>query len=475
MKDSEVAMVPDFIKKSISPPEQYRILRDIWKKDKIEFVFWFGIFFLIVPFIVIVELHSYIEIITKGLPLPQIQIERFQVGLEELLSIFFIDEIVFLMMSRFHKIDMIVCSRAIAKKEVKEKIRNVCYHLVENSTACNLYGNILLSKLVGTHMPRKEKEIGQEFWLIRRDLDFEKAPDGGSPTILTQSNNGNHWKTRVYGSIDDMRDELKMTQFDDFYTFQQCIKKSWDVVAYGDVPTLLEKPEYITQNIKMIKSRKIKVRRLFIYPYPKKKFNAISTQLKGIKLDSPTLESIIRENDSTGIPEVNVDDMPKVITGISPEAIRAIKDIIYLIWLVKLHEDFNIDYRILSSNQTIDATGTDIAGVNLLNNWKDEGSASLDNEVIVRFDDKMQEEGVIYYQFIKDSKRISSYKNTFDIVWSTAKPTAYTYKEKVNDKGDKLTGSLLDFLSIFFNDLKTCKTLVDNIPKYDSWVKNIKP
>lgn len=433
--------------------EYLNLLIDIWRKNKVEFFFWIIILLLAVPFIVVVWIHHYIEVVTAGLTLPTIQIKRLQIGLVDIISIFLIDVLILMLISRFHRLDLLIACRSKGKDEIKHSIKSVTYHLLDSLTVSNLYGNMLISKLTGAHQPKKREDIGESFWFIRHEKDFETHPSLPSSTFPRQ--------------------QLIDKQIEDFYTIQQCIKKSWNTVAYGDITVLLEKPEYISHNVKIIKKRlqKRKVRRLFIYPYydGTNMVNFIQNELGSLTLNETNLQALISISPANNLPRTSVDIVQRNITGISPDAARAIRDGIYLIWLVKLHEKFGIDYRIVPRQATSNAAGVDIIGAHLLNSWQDEGSALIDDQVIVRFDDKMQTNGVIYYQFIKaPDYRLVNYKEAFDTVWGSSMPRSYTLEERRSN--GVISYSLREFLSIFFND--TTRDVLLDISA-DKWIEII--
>lgn len=452
-----------------------KVLRDIWNKNKLEFFFWVVILILVVPFVVVFSLHHFLEGATEDLDLPPVLNKMLRFGLVEIISLFIVEVFVLMLISRFNRLCCLIASRCKCKKsEIKQSIANIVRHLLSRSTACNLYGSLLVSKLAGAHIPRDKEGIGHSFLFVRRDVDFELSSSSQPRNVLSLRNNANDESenksmgTIIHGDVNHLRELLMRKQIDDFHTIQQCIRKSWDTVAYGDFAVLLEKPVYLTHNIRLIRRRmrKRKVRRLFVYPWYRGTHTGLLSfigELRRNALSADILDKLIRTNPVSGLPGTSIDTVEEHVSGINKDVAKALVDAIYLVWLVKLHEIYGIDYRIVPRHRTRDKASMDIVGDHLLNSWNDEGSALIDNEVVVRFDDQQQLGGVIYYEFIKDTDRVASYKQTFDTIWGTHRPRSYTLEASSTDG----TESLRDFFTMFFDET-SCGTLLEI--SVESWI-----
>lgn len=416
---------------------------DIRKQSKIEFLAWFILLIFI----------SYFIYDKPDKLLESLQLSQLAIVIIRFVFTIIIDTFVLMLIARFYRLDCLIKYRSKCRKDLKDSIKNITYHLLQNSTVCNLYGSLLLSKLVGEHFPKANDQIGDAFYFIRHEMDFI-APHSYS--------------------MGSQKGRLIEYQIEDFYTIQSCIRKSWDTVAYGDISVLLEKPIYIARNIKMINSRKkiikkISLRRLFIWPYcDMKNFDNLLKSLKSLKVDPNDI--IFTPTSGLQVPMTDFESI-KTSLSISDDMVaRAIRDLIYLLWLIRIHEEYRIDYRVITRNATSDGSGIDIVGNYLLDNWRKEGSALIDEEVIVKFDDKMGTNGLIIYEFIRDRSKVEKYKETFETLWSEAMPKTYKLE------GDGNTGGLDKFLEIFFNE-NVVSELMKFINRHESvnkWIDNIK-
>lgn len=322
---------------------------------------------------------------------------------------------------------------------IKKAIGNLIDHFICNKTMHNLYGNLMFFKLKPAHFPISRNDIGTNFTFIRHEGDFFK---NATPTNL--------------------RESLKDFQIEDFSLIQSCIRKSWDTVAYGDINVLLRKKEYITKNIEMTQNG-VNIKRLFIFPYWKidgpyevqSNFDAFKSHLFNTDINANDLNNLIVN--ISGRPDMDIAELNILIDRLGlPELFKepikqALVDAIYLLWLVKIHERFSIEYKILARNETKDGNQRDIIGKNFLRNesaidegrWKDEGSALIDNSVIVRFDDKMSSDGYIFYEFISTPDEVNNYQKAFETIWSTSMPKTYTIEEILSSFFSKTTAACL--------------------------------
>jgi hypothetical protein len=431
--------------------EYMHVLSDIWKTNKAEFLVWL-IVLVVVPICGPVWLHERIDLWLTG-NFPKIaQMKLFHIGPADLLvgvfSYLVIDTLILMIMTRTNKLHLLVGWRCKGKAAIKQSIKNITHHLLDRASANNLYGNLLLSKLVGVHQPKDFEELGDSFRFIRHAQDFRCQQQDTSYSLHQQ---------------------LLDKQIDDFYTIQNCIRKAWCTVTYGDIAVLLEKPGYIAQNVKIAKRylKRIKVRRLFVYPYCSSNVSdLINNELKGITLDATKKGEIVR-NGVDDLPSTDCHAIQSAFVNISGDAARALRDAVYMMWLVKVHEHFRIDYRVIPRHLTINAEGIDIIGNCLLSNWVDEGSALIDNNVIVRFEDNMMTDDVIYYEFTRAPRaRIEDYKGVFEHIFGPlCLPIRYTFQKR-----NRFSTDLKVFLDIFFNST-TVQTLLSL--SADDWIDAI--
>lgn len=434
--------------------EWYHILKGIWHSNKLEFLFWCLIICIGIPFYITPNIHYFIKSATEQLSYT-LSIPLFSIAgiviFSDHIVVFFIFESLFLMvLSRFHRLDDLIRCRTKGKSEIRDSIKNITHHLLHKSSANNLYGNILVSKLEGSHKPRGQNERGESFWFIRRDLDFETINTGSSPTviILQETSSSGSFQTQIYNDIGSLRNLLQANKINDFYTIQQCINKTWNTVAYADISSLLDAPKYFAKNIhlayrlffpKLFKLKDIKINR-FIKSLIKKHLKLLSRKKQVRRLFVYPNKNItancancvnIKSTDITEIMKLDIYDKAKLEQTLlskfsEPNRAHFVMDTIYLICLVKLHEYYGIEYRVVDSANTNDGDEKDIVG-DLLNGWKDEGSALIDNRTIVRFDDNISEKGVIYYEFIRSPQtKLDAYKNNFNTIWSPAAPMSYS-------------------------------------------------
>lgn len=313
-----------------------------------------------------------------------------------------------------------------ANPAIKEAVGNLIDHLINDKIAYNLYGNLIFFKLKPFHFPKSKDYIGASFDFIRHEGDF----------LCNQSS--------------DLKGSLKDFQIEDFSIIQNSIRTSWHTIAYGDINVLLKQLSYLIRNIKM-KRDHIKVERLFIFPYWKddgpydilSRYTDLESHLRNITINSDEMNAVI--DTSSEKLKVDINELSNLLDSKYSAVVyqdqikRALLDAIFLVWLVKIHEEFGIDYRILYRHDTMDNNNIDVVGKSLLREkspnagkWKDEGSALLDESVIVRFDDKTESDGYIYYQFILDPSEVEAYKCAFHTIWSSGSPDTHKLEETLN-------------------------------------------
>lgn len=316
------------------------------------------------------------------------------------------------------------------RSEMRDGFRSLVEHFVNSDTRCNLYANLIFSKLHPAHSPQPPSAVAETgFSFLRHVGDFYLRDNELA--------------------IDDAPRKLKEYQASDFRVIASCVRRKWKTVAYGDMSVLLHEPAYFAQ-IRSLTSRtkwramprpesrfpfiafervrRISVKRLFVFPYvphgttPVEETELIK-QLAHLELPDSETADWITARGASQWPLVRLDDVEKsvrsaqVSEGDATTLGRVLGDTIYLTWLVQLHRDFEIDCRILPRWALRAFPEGMSLSEELLSNFIDEGSALLDN-VVVRFDDQQEDEGFIHYKFLTATNKVDQYEKAFDLAWS---------------------------------------------------------
>ncbi len=259
----------------------------------------------------------------------------------------------------------------------------------------------------------------------------------------------------IYKDNDNNVINLLEKQLEDFRLINKSISKSWYTIAYMDIPVILQQPEYIVDNIKKIRrnSGNLDMRRLIVFP-PRDPQNR---RIKQEFLDELKKKKINLQDNLERY--ISFDDQEPYVSDDAPEII---KYIIYFLWLVRIHREFGIDYRIVKSFTRRD----NIVG-NLLDNWQAEGGAVIDNAIKVTFSTK--EDNTIVYKFERERRSIINFSETFERLWGPGFPQTYTY--------DNLESFLHEVFRNFEgkdNIVKNLMNFVENSESTVRWIDLIK-
>ncbi|MCG3167807.1 MAG: hypothetical protein POELPBGB_03602 [Bacteroidia bacterium] len=340
-----------------------------------------------------------------------------------------------------------------------EKTSEILQSLIKNinhkSYFLNVHSNLLLSKLRSTYEPITEGEQGFSF--IRIKTDFLRLSINDKKDISQTTQN-------------KMSYDFVKSKIEDFKVILDSIKMSWLTISYGDISDLLNGTEYISKNIDLngyLKVRdndnKLKIirflkslpyhlahfklplfeirpfhflrkdlKRVFIYPFlnmeenelhdGETKFTIFIEALQKVKLNNLEIENMILLSDDSP-PKIDEKYLKSNIPN--DDIRRAIKDLFYLYWLVSISQEYKLQYRILfrhSFSITFGMQNFEV-GKNLLSNWVDEGTALLDNEAIVKFDERFSNtDRHLYHYSFELVREIENFNYLFKNYWNNSNP-----------------------------------------------------